>query len=112
MAPPVIMIRSFDEAGRAAYPELAERLQTHATVRLPPRAPGPPRYLGEELIIALGSAGAFTAVYQIIKAYLERHRTAEVSITYGDKHVSFKAYSAPDARTLIREVFPGAPEEP
>ena len=111
MTQPVITIRSFDEAGRAAYPELAERLQAHATVRLPPGVPGPLRYTGAELIIALGSVGAFTAVYQIIKAYLERHRTAEVSITYGDKHVSFKGYSAPDARTLIREVFPCGQEE-
>lgn len=106
MAETVFTLRTFDAEAAADAAALAQQLREYATVTTPSAAPAPQRYTGAEIMIALGSAGAFTAAYQIIKAFLDRHQNTEVSVQQGDRHASFKGYSAPDARTLLRETFP------
>ena len=65
-----------------------------------------------EIMVAFlgGSAlsAAFTAFYQIICKYLERHASREVVLERGDAKITVKGHSIPDERSLIKEFFPEA----
>lgn len=57
-----------------------------------------------EIIIALGSAGVFTAVVAITKAWLERNKIQEVTLTGPAGSVVLKHASADDAVTIARQI--------
>jgi len=57
-----------------------------------------------EIIIALGSAGVFTAVVAIAKAWLERGKIQEVSLTGPAGSVVLKHASAADAVAIAQQV--------
>ena len=56
--------------------------------------------------IAMGSVGAFTALYKVICKYLERNNENELTIMNGDVKITIKAHSLPEESALIRKLFP------
>lgn len=59
-----------------------------------------------EIIIALGSAGLFTAVYQAISSYLTRNEGREIQLSKGKVSITVKGHSLPDEMQLLRELAP------
>lgn len=63
-----------------------------------------------EILVAFlgGSAlsATFTAFYQIICKYLDRHASREIVLERGDARITVKGHSIPDERSLIKEFFP------
>jgi hypothetical protein len=45
-----------------------------------------------EIIIALGSAGVFTAVYEVIKSYLNRNQGRELTLSRGEVSITIKEF--------------------
>lgn len=65
-----------------------------------------------EIILALGSAGVFTAVVAITKVWLERNKIQEVNLTGPTGSVVLKHASADDAITIARQIgFKIEPQE-
>ena len=60
----------------------------------------------EELIIALGSAGVFSAVYQAISSYLTRNQNREITLTKGKTTITIKGHSLPDEKELLKTLAP------
>lgn len=58
------------------------------------------------LLVILGSTGAFTAAYHIICKYMERHKDKELTLRSGDVIITIKGHSLPEERNLIRDLFP------
>jgi len=56
----------------------------------------------EELIVALGSAGVFSAVYQSILSYLSRNQNRELTLTKGKTTITIKGHSVPDEIELLK----------
>jgi hypothetical protein len=54
-----------------------------------------------EVVIALSSAGAFTAIYQIICKFLERHKDREITLERGKVKVTVKGHSLPEEKELL-----------
>jgi hypothetical protein len=59
-----------------------------------------------EVIIALGSAGVFTAVYETIKSYLERNQSRELTLAKGEVSVTIKGHTMPQERELLKLLAP------
>lgn len=58
------------------------------------------------IIVTLGSAGVFTVVYQILKAYLERNRTKEVTIERNGVKLRIKSHNFPEEKRVLEMVLP------
>ena len=58
------------------------------------------------IFLAFGSAGAFTALYQVISKYLERHKEREISLERGGVKITIRAHSLPEERELLGKLFP------
>jgi hypothetical protein len=54
-----------------------------------------------DMIVALGSAGAFTAVYRIICKWLDRNKNRKLIIKTRNAHVAIVGHSIPDERELL-----------
>ena len=85
--------------------ELDEAL---TTAGLAPRSPARMRTLpgAAEIIVALGSAGAFTALYQIISKLLERHKDREIKIERAGCSISLKAHGFTEEKELLKLLAP------
>jgi hypothetical protein len=59
-----------------------------------------------EIIIALGSVGAFTAIYQLLSSYVQRHSGKELSLEKNGTKISLKGHSQPEAMDIIRQLAP------
>jgi len=60
-----------------------------------------------EIIVALGSAGVFSALYQTISSYLTRNQDKELTLEKGDTKITIKGHTLPEEMKLL-ELF--APE--
>lgn len=59
-----------------------------------------------EIIVALGSAGIFTAVYQTIASYLTRNQSRELTLTKGKITLTIKGHSLPEETELLKKLAP------
>ncbi len=59
-----------------------------------------------DIIVALGSAGAFTALYQVIYKLLEKNKDRAVTIERGKTKISLKGYSLPEMKELLEQLAP------
>ena len=59
-----------------------------------------------QILVALGSAGAFTAVYRVITAYLSRHKDREVTLECGDRRIVMKGHSYAEEAEIARLLLP------
>lgn len=82
-----------DQGAGAVYTPLPRRPEI-------PKGAAPPT----EFLVALGSAGAFTAVYKIICKYLERHKDRELTLEKDNVKVTLKGHSLPEERALMKEL--------
>ena len=59
-----------------------------------------------DIIIALGSAGAFTALYRVISKLLDKNKDREVTIKRGETEICLKGYSLPETNELLEQFAP------
>lgn len=65
-----------------------------------------------EIIVALGSAGAFSVLYQIVNSYLRRSDDREVTFEKDDMKITIKGHSLPEEKVLFRQLFGNQESEP
>jgi hypothetical protein len=53
------------------------------------------------ILIALGSAGAFSAVYQVVVSYLGRNKERELVLEIGGNKLTVKGHSLPEEKELL-----------
>jgi hypothetical protein len=80
-----------------------------AAVGLMPENPTQFRALPEltQFAVSLGSAGAFTALYQALSKWLERNRSHEITIRSSRGVVDLKGHNIAEEKDLIRLLAPG-----
>lgn len=66
----------------------------------------PPMLPLNDLLVTLGSAGAFTALYQIISMILQRHKERELTFERGETKITIKGHNLPEERELLKQLFP------
>jgi hypothetical protein len=88
------LLTKLTEAAEAAglRPTLPVRLRT-----VPPAA---------EIILAIGSAGAFTALYQIIGSLLKKNENRELTLKLGDVELTLKGHTLPEEEALLERLAP------
>jgi len=59
-----------------------------------------------EIIVAIGSAGAFQALYQVICKVLEKNKDREIIVVRKDKQITIKGHSLPEEKDIIRQIAP------
>lgn len=59
-----------------------------------------------EVIVALGSAGVFSALYQSISSYLMRNQNRELTLEKGKVKITIKGHSLPEEMELLKEIAP------
>jgi hypothetical protein len=64
--------------------------------------------ISPELIVALGSAGAFSGVFRLLLSYLTRHRDRIITVQRGNTKVTIKGHSQPQETALMATLFPDA----
>lgn len=69
-----------------------------------PRVRGIPAAI--EIVVALGSAGAFTALYKVICRLLEKNKYREVTIEGKRMKICLKGHSLPEERELLEKLAP------
>jgi hypothetical protein len=74
-------------------------IETHMTPRMRGVSP-------IEVIVTLGSAGAFTAVYKVISKLLDRNKDREVTMKRGEMEVCVKGYNLPETNELLDRLAP------
>lgn len=90
---------------KATLSELEREL--HALGLVPQAPPRRKRSLASaELIIALGSAGAFTALYKVICALIERKAGRSLTVKWGTGEVNIVGHSLPEERELVSRIWP------
>ena len=55
-----------------------------------------------DIIVALGSAGAFTALYQVICKYLEKNKDREITIEREGTKICIKGHSVPEEKEFLK----------
>jgi hypothetical protein len=55
-----------------------------------------------EIIIALGSAGALTAAFQVLSSFLTKNSTRVLKITRGDTSLTIGSHTLPEEHELLR----------
>jgi hypothetical protein len=88
--------RLADEANRALK-------EAGIAIRTVPRMRGAPSM---DVVVALSSAGVFTALYQVICKVLERNKDREVTIERKGVRVTLKGCSIPHVKELLAQVAP------
>lgn len=95
------LTRSVQEANGSVY---------HQVAPPPPNLPGFELRHGAispaEIIVALGSAGIFSAVYQAIASYLTRNQSRELTLTKGKVTITIKGHSLPEETELLSKLAP------
>ena len=59
-----------------------------------------------DIIVTLGSAGAFTALYRVISKLLEKDKNCEVMIKRGETEICLKGYGLPKTNELLEQLAP------
>lgn len=59
-----------------------------------------------EVVLALGSAGAFTAFYNIVSTLLSTNKNREITIKYNGSSISIKGHSVPEEQELLEQIAP------
>lgn len=59
-----------------------------------------------EIVVAIGSAGAFTAFYQVINKFLERNKDRELRLEGNGRSLSIKAHSLLEEQALLKQLAP------
>lgn len=59
-----------------------------------------------EIAVALGSAGAFTALYQVLNKLLEKDKDREFRLERQGLSISIKAHSLPEEQALLAQLTP------
>jgi hypothetical protein len=91
--------------------EAAQALKAAGVEIESPEQPGGPlrtrgAVAASDLIVALGSGGAFTALYQVLSALIARHHEREIQIERGGVKVSLKGHSLAEEKDLLARLFP------
>ena len=86
---------------------LAETTQALHDVGIEVREPPTMRSVSPgDIIVALGSAGAFTALYQVIFKLLEKNKNRAVTFEYEKTKISVTGYSLPEVKELLEQLAP------
>jgi len=59
-----------------------------------------------EIVVALGSAGAFTALYKIICKVLEKDKDREIRIEREGVSIQIRGHSIPNEKELLKQLAP------
>ena len=59
-----------------------------------------------DIIVALSSAGVFTALYQVICKLIEKNKDRSVTIERGKTKISLNGYSLPEMKELLEQLAP------
>ena len=65
-----------------------------------------------EIVIALGSAGAFTALYQILCKFLERNKDRVLTLERNDVKLILKGHSMPEEKDPLDQLVPELDSQP
>ncbi len=60
---------------------------------------------GTEIVVALGSAGVFTSVWEIIKALVNKHTSKEVTIAIGENSITVKGHRSHEEDELLENFY-------
>ena len=59
-----------------------------------------------EVIVALGSAGVFSALFRTVSSFLQRNTGHEVTMSRGDVSITLKAHTLSEERELLGLLAP------
>jgi hypothetical protein len=104
--PPTIRVRG--EADLVAQILREIELQKLTTVPVPRTRSLP---IPAEIVVAIGSAGAFTALYQVINKFLERNKDRELRLESQGRALTIKAHSLPEEQALLKQLAPELVEQ-
>jgi hypothetical protein len=65
-----------------------------------------------DILVALGSAGAFTALYQVIASLLAKNKDRELTIERKGLKLTLKGHSLPEEKALLLQLAPELVEKP
>ena len=91
---PILAVEA-TQAIRAAGIEV--RAQTRRTRGVPPLT---------DIIVALGSASAFTALCKVLCKLLEKHKDKEITIERNKTKIHLRGYCLPEVQELLQELTP------
>ncbi|MCD4811489.1 hypothetical protein K8R14_02685 [bacterium] len=83
------VVQEINKAGIEIYPPIIRKREVSLT---------------PEIIIALGSAGAFTALYQIISKFFEKNKDREITIEHEGTKITIKGHSLPEEKELFKKL--------
>jgi hypothetical protein len=59
-----------------------------------------------EIVVALGSAGAFTTFYNVLSKLLNANKNREITIQFNGFSLSIKGHSVPEEEALLKQIAP------
>jgi hypothetical protein len=59
-----------------------------------------------DLLVTIGSAGVFTAIYQTISSFLMRNQNRELTLSRGEQKITIKGHSLPEEKALLKLLAP------
>lgn len=99
------LVISIDQSEADLRVELVDAIKTAGLdISRGPRKRGEPVV---DIILTLGSAGAFTALYQIICKLLEKNKDRRLVIKYKGGEVEITGHSLPEELSLLQKIAPG-----
>ena len=102
----ILRIRSQESGNEDPFRDLARELRSIEGANVQDTASAAARFSEVELIVALGSAGAFTAAYNVIARYLERNKNSKVTVRKAGQEVTITGYSRSEASELLAQLYP------
>lgn len=98
------LVISIDKSESALAVELANAMKTAGlNISRGPRRRGEPVM---DIILTLGSAGAFTALYQIICKLFEKNKDRKLVIKYKGGEIEITGHSLPEELSLLQKIAP------
>lgn len=96
-----VLLRVITEDDATLTDEIEQALKEEGLDTRRPRTRG-----SIEIVVALGSAGAFTALYQVLAKLLERNQGKEVTLERRGTKISLKGLSMHETNELLEQLTP------
>jgi hypothetical protein len=97
--PPELIVEIVDllqrSDGNIYYPVIQKASSFASRGALPPT----------EIIVALGSAGVFSAVFQVISSYLTKNKDREITLEHNGSKITIKGHSLPEEKELLQKLL-------
>jgi hypothetical protein len=59
-----------------------------------------------DVVVALGSAGIFTAIYKVITTFIDRNKSRSVSLSVGNKKITITGHNMPEEVLVLNAILP------